>query len=369
MIDFSVAIRTYNRAEGLPRLFAALRSQKNTQPFRWEIVIVDNNSTDDTAQLIEQLAPTMPVPVRYQMERRQGASFARQAAILEAQGPLIGFLDDDNIPAADWVSRAYAFGQAHPKAAAFGSQIHGSFEVAPPPNFERIAGFFPVVERSHDVCFTAGKRRLSNHVPPGAGLVIRKWAWLEHVPFDLKLKGPIGNTLHKKGEDTEALLHLKKAGWEIWFHAQLHIVHLIGQERLTPAYLKRFFQGIGYSRYTIRMITCQPALRLPMTLLHMLNDCRRLLGHCLTHLGQRSLVAYCEYTLLRSSLVSPLVTLKERLLSRSKTQPAAERQKAERQKAERQKAEHHKAERYKTVKQGIKTSKTGEPAKSLTPLS
>lgn len=360
MIDFSVAIRTYNRAERLPRLFAALRSQENTRSFRWEIVIVDNNSTDDTARLIEQLVPTMPVPVRYQMECRQGASFARQTAILEAQGPLIGFLDDDNIPAADWVARAYAFGQAHPRAAAFGSQIHGSFEVTPPPNFERIAGFFPVVERSHDVCFTAGRRRLSNHVPPGAGLVIRKWAWLEHVPFDLKLKGPIGNTLHKKGEDTEALLHLKKAGWEIWFHAQLHIVHLIDEERMTPAYLKRFFQGVGYSRYTIRMINCHPVLRLPMTLLHVLNDCRKLLSHRLKYLGRHSLVSYCEYTLLRSSLVSPLVNLKEKLLSISETQPAAERHKIA----------SHKTASHKTGKKGTETTaEAEEPAKSLTPLS
>ena len=146
VINFSVAIRTYNRAERLPRLFAALRSQANTQSFRWEIVIVDNNSTDHTAQLIEQLAPTMPVPVRYQMERRQGASFARQAAVLEAQGPLIGFLDDDNIPAADWVQQAYEFGQAHPKAAAFGSQIHGDFEVPPPKDFRKIQGFLAIKE-------------------------------------------------------------------------------------------------------------------------------------------------------------------------------------------------------------------------------
>lgn len=315
-MDFSVAIRTYNRAARLPGLFAALRSQTfagigqhSASAFSWEVVVVDNNSTDGTAALVRQLAPTLPVPVRYVLEPRQGASFARQRAVAESRGRFIGFLDDDNLPAADWVWAAYRFGLDHPRAAAFGSQIHGSYEVPPPAGFERIAPFLPVVERSHDVCFTAGKRRLSNLVPPGAGLVVRRDFWLQSVPSSLILKGPIASALMAKGEDTEALLHLKKAGWEIWFHAQMHIFHLIPQERLERSYLVRFFQGIGRSRYTTRTVAYQPWLRWPMVLLHGLNDLRKLLTHWLSRPAAEDLAAACERALLSSSLLSPLTQL------------------------------------------------------------
>lgn len=319
MVDFSVAIRTYNRAHRLPKLFQALRSQIKTNALTWEVVVVDNNSTDDTAVVIAQLASTLPVPVRYVFEPVQGASFARLRAIHETKGALIGFLDDDNLPASDWVRTAYDFGVRHPRAAAFGSQIHGRFEGPPPARFERIAAFLPVVERDHDVCFTAGQRRLSNLVPPGAGLVIRAQAWLTDVPAQLKLKGPVAGSLADKGEDVEALLHLKKAGWDIWFHAQLHIEHLIGPERLDRRYLVPFFQGIGRSRHLTRMVAYRPALRLPMTLLHFVNDARKLLLYRLRHRQltfrprrpfdmECDVVTLCEWTLLRSSLFSPVTS-------------------------------------------------------------
>lgn len=333
MVDFSVAIRTYNRAQRLPELLSALRSQVGTADFAWEVVIVDNNSTDNTAEAIAKLAPTLPVPVRYILEPIQGASFARSRAIAEAKGTFIGFLDDDNLPALNWVSTAYKFGQQHPHAAAFGSQVHARFEVTPPARFERIAAFFPVVERDHDVCFTAGRRRLSNLVPPGAGLVIRKQAWLAHVPTQLTLKGPVAKQLTEKGEDVEALLHLKKAGWEIWFHSQLHIDHFLGPERLEREYLIAFFRGIGRSRYFTRMVACPPIYRLPMTLLHFVNDARKLLMYRLQHWsfffnqrhlepsewGQSDLVALCEWTLLCSSLWSPVTGLFQHTGSRRQT--------------------------------------------------
>ena len=315
MVDFSVAIRTYNRAHRLPRLFQALRSQIRTSGLTWEVVVVNNNSTDDTAVVIEQLASTLPVPVRYVFEPVQGASFARLRAIEEAKGALIGFLYDDNLPAPDWVRTAYDFGVRHPRAAAFGSQIHGRFEGTPPARFDRIAAFLPVVERDHDVCFTTGQRRLSNLVPPGAGLVIRAQAWLADVPAKLKLKGPVAGSLADKGEDVEALLHLKKAGWDIWFHAQLHIEHLIGPERLDRRYLVPFFRGIGRSRHLTRMVAYRPALRLPMTLVHFANDARKLLLYRFRHRQltfrprrQCDVVTLCEWTMLRSSLFSPVTS-------------------------------------------------------------
>ena len=100
MVDLTVAIRTYNGEKRLPAVLDKLRSQVDTESFSWEIAIVDNNSTDNTAKIIQQYQSNwLPSsPINYYLETKQGASFARQRVIQESRGTLIGFLDDDNVP-------------------------------------------------------------------------------------------------------------------------------------------------------------------------------------------------------------------------------------------------------------------------------
>ena len=318
MKDFSVAIRTYNGAARLPAVLEGLRRQINTEHLSWEIVIVDNNSTDSTRHLIEHYQQTgVGCPLRYVFEPQQGASFARQRAISAAKGRWIGFLDDDNIPANDWVSAAYQFGLEHPYAAAVGSQIHPCYEVPPPDNFERIASFIPIIERDEAVCFTAGWRAMSNLVPPGAGLAIRRDAWQQHVPTALTLKGPVGASLNNKGEDVESLLHLKKAGWEIWFNPDMHIEHQIPRHRFERQYLLDFFWGIGLSKSTTRMVPYPRWQRPFMTGLYLLNDLKKTVRHIVRYRQNvhRDLVAACELQLLLSSLWGPFYSWKQRLIS------------------------------------------------------
>ena len=318
MRDLSVAIRTYNGAERLPALLEGLCNQVATDSLNWEIIVVDNNSTDGTRQLIERYQRrNIGCPLRYVFEPRQGASFARQRAIVEAQGTWIGFLDDDNVPANNWVCSAHRFGLSHPQAAAFGSQIHARYEVSPPQGFERIAAFFPIVEREEVICFTTGWRAMSNLVPPGAGLVIRKSAWQQHVPQELVLKGPVGSALSEKGEDVESLLHLKKAGWEIWFNPDMHIEHRIPRRRFERQYLLDFFWGIGLSKYTTRMVPYQRWQRPFMVGLYLLNDTQKIIRHVIRHRQnvRRDLVAACEFQLLLSSLWGPFYRWQQRLFS------------------------------------------------------
>ncbi|HEY9302257.1 MAG TPA: glycosyltransferase, partial [Phormidium sp.] len=134
MPDFTVAIPTYNGEHRLPEVLEKLRecggyvarSQLSSENFSWEILVVDNNSTDNTKKVVEDYQKTwlQNYPLRYCQEKQQGAGFARQRAIKEAKSDLIGFLDDDNLPAENWVFAAYDFSQKHPKVGAFGSQIH-----------------------------------------------------------------------------------------------------------------------------------------------------------------------------------------------------------------------------------------------------
>lgn len=158
-----------------------LYAQQGTEKFGWEIIVVDNNSSDQTKETVEYYQSVWrgSVPLRYCFESKQGLAFARQRAVEEARGELIGFLDDDNLPEPNWVAEAFSFAQNQPKAGAYGSYIVGEFETKPPENFERIASLLALTNRGDKALFYyPGKKVL----PPGAGLVVKKQAWLENVP-------------------------------------------------------------------------------------------------------------------------------------------------------------------------------------------
>ncbi|MCU0566206.1 MAG: hormogonium polysaccharide biosynthesis glycosyltransferase HpsE [Oculatellaceae cyanobacterium Prado106] len=326
MTDFTVSIRTYNGEQRLPAVLDQLRSQANLQGIDWEIVIVDNNSSDRTAEVVQQYQANWQVdgkeicPLRYCFEGRQGAAIARRRLIEEAQGTFIGFLDDDNVPDLHWVATAYAFGLAHPQAGAFGGQIHGDFEVPPPRDFGKIAPYLAVIERKQTFCYnrdvdgTPARKVL----PPGAGLVVRRQVWLDCVPEEQKLQGPIGNSLTAKGEDMEALLYISQAGWEIWNHAELHMMHQMPKWRFEREYLLRLCQGVGLGKYPLRMLGYMSWQKPFVVWFYWLNDGQKLIRLYLKTYAQlkTDVVAACELQVLKYSVVSPFYHWRGMLLEK-----------------------------------------------------
>jgi glycosyltransferase involved in cell wall biosynthesis len=322
-IDFTVAIPTYNGASRLPKLLEKLRSQVNTEHLSWEIIVVDNNSTDDTAKVVQDYQSSWieSVPLKYFLEPEQGAAFARLRAVREARGELIGFLDDDNLPAPDWVAAGSSFFQTHPKAGAVGGQIHGDFEVKPPENFEKIQRFLVIREHGpHPHLFEPDNLRL----PPAASLVVRKQAWCESVPTRPVLRGRVGGSM-LGGEDYEPLLYMHKAGWEIWYNPALHTYHQIPRHRLEREYLLSISRACGLATCQLRLInatTWQKPIVIARTLL---GNLRRVLLHFIRYRGQlkTDLIAACEFAFFFGSLVSPFYVLNKsvsaKLLARDKT--------------------------------------------------
>ncbi len=303
-VDFTVAIPTYNGERRLPELLERLRSQLHTENFTWEIIVVDNNSTDNTAKIVQsyQSSWQCPYPLKYCFETQQGAAYARKRAVKEAKGTLIGFLDDDNYPAPNWVAAAYAFAQKHPKAGAYASQIHPDWEVQPPENFQRLAPFLAITERGNLPLRYEPEKKV---LPPSAGLVIRRQAWLS-VPSQPILTGRTkGNML--TGEDLEMLSYIQQAGWEIWYNPEMEISHKIPHWRLQREYLIPFFRGIGLSRYVTRMLSVKPAARPVTFFAYMINDLRKIAFHLLKYRFhvKSDLVAACEMELFVNSLISP----------------------------------------------------------------
>ncbi|MBW4605919.1 MAG: hormogonium polysaccharide biosynthesis glycosyltransferase HpsE [Hassallia sp. WJT32-NPBG1] len=304
-LDFTVAIPTYNGESRLPELLERLRNQLYTNQLSWEIIVVDNNSTDNTATVVQAYQENWqcPYPLKYCFEPQQGAAYARKRAVEEAKGRLIGFLDDDNYPVLDWVVKAYDFGQNYPHAGAYGSQIHPEWEVEPPENFQRIAPFLAITERGDLPLQYDIRKKL---LPPSAGLVVRRQAWLESVPNQPILTGRVSGKM-LTGEDLEMLSYIQKSGWQIWYVPDMKIYHKIPRWRLQREYLIPFFRGIGLSRYVTRMVNIKPITRPIAFLAYMINDLRKIILHLLRYRRKvnSDLVTACEMQLLLSSLISP----------------------------------------------------------------
>ncbi|MEB3831299.1 hormogonium polysaccharide biosynthesis glycosyltransferase HpsE [Phormidium sp. CCY1219] len=316
MLDFTVAIPTYNGASRLPQVLEKLQQQRGTEEIAWEVLVIDNNSTDDTAKVVQLLQDNWPhpYPLRYCFEAQQGLAFARQRAIAEAQGSWIGFLDDDNLAASDWVAAACSFVKDYPKAGAISGQIHASFEAAPPENFKQIEAFLAIREHG-PTPFQFEPENL--RLPPGAGLVVRKQAWVQSVPSRLALQGRVGKAA-VAGEDYEVLLYMHKAGWEIWYNPAMHIEHRIPRSRLEREYLLPLARGIGLATCQLRMINAKTWQKPLIWLRTLLGNLRRVMRHWLHYRGrvETELIPAFEMAFYWGSLMSPFFYIKRTMQMR-----------------------------------------------------
>jgi glycosyltransferase involved in cell wall biosynthesis len=321
-VDFTVAIPTYNGESRLPQMLERLRSQIKVEHLNWEVIVVDNNSQDETAKIVREYQATWSRSwsLKYCLEAERGTAFARARAVREAKSEWVGLLDDDNLPAPDWVAAAHTFGTDHPRAGAYASQIHGEFEVEPPANFERIAPFLGITERGAQAhLYEPDKLKL----PPGAGLVVRKQAWCEAVPERPLLKGRLGKSL-VGGEDLEPLLHIHKAGWEIWYNPSMETYHQIPSWRLEKDYLIALSRGVGLNSCCLRMIDTPFWQRQNVLARTFFGSLRRVLVHLVQYRKATSatgevqstksdLVAACELAFYWGYLLSPLYFFKTSL--------------------------------------------------------
>lgn len=243
-MDLTVAVCGHNAERRLPLCLEAICGQRIESDTTWDVMVVDNASTDATAEVARSYASRLG---RGQLsvvrEDRRGLIFARERAAREARGDLIAFVDDDNLIAEDFVEQAVAFFRLKGKCGLAGGRIEPVFEVegSRPADFE---------ERFADAlaCRDRGEveRRLvppGDDPPPGAGLVGRRKVFRASLlGVGCMLTGRSGKRL-TSGEDTEIGLIAHRLGWELWHAPALRLKHVMPPGRLTQAYLDRIVAG------------------------------------------------------------------------------------------------------------------------------
>jgi len=243
-LGVSVVICTYNGAARLPQTLAHLAAQENTDAIAWEVLVVDNASTDDIAEVAHRCWPAYaPAPLRIVREPRLGTAHARRRGLMDARYEIVSFVDDDNWMAANWLGLSYEIMSHEPGLGALGSINYPACEIEPPSWFERF--------RANYTVYTEEDLAASGGAPWGlysAGMSIRKTAWLQLVRdgFDFGVCGAVGAELGR-GEDSELTFALREAGWKLRIEPQLRFEHFIPARRLNWAYLRKLSRDSAVS--------------------------------------------------------------------------------------------------------------------------
>lgn len=122
-MEFTVIVCTYRRAANLPVCLGQLARQRGVESRQWEVLVVDNNSPDDTRQVVERLAAELPIRVRYAFEPEQGLNYARNHGVRASQSTYFCFVDDDILVSEDWLAALFKAFERN-DADAVGGRIH-----------------------------------------------------------------------------------------------------------------------------------------------------------------------------------------------------------------------------------------------------
>ncbi|HZP59399.1 MAG TPA: glycosyltransferase [Opitutaceae bacterium] len=241
-LRLTVAICTYNRA-GLLRQTLAGIARQNFPHDRFEVLVVDNNSTDDTRGAVAGFAAASPAP-RHILETRQGLDHARNRAIAEARGEIIVFADDDILVEPDWLTRLNAPFAADTtrRIGAVGGEVVPVFPDGLPPW---------VAEWHAPLGFRSDAGPLPpSQSPMGANFAFPRWVFERHGLFHTTLDRSGKNLFG--GGDTEMIRRLRAAGLEIWFAPAARVLHQMPASRTTFRYATRHAFDSARSRVVER---------------------------------------------------------------------------------------------------------------------
>jgi glycosyltransferase involved in cell wall biosynthesis len=102
-MKITVILCTYNRCRSLAKALESVAAQTFSKSVEWEVVVVDNNSRDQTREVVAELNHRHPGRFRYLLEQRSGKSYALNAGITEARGDILAFMDDDVTVEPTWL--------------------------------------------------------------------------------------------------------------------------------------------------------------------------------------------------------------------------------------------------------------------------
>jgi glycosyltransferase involved in cell wall biosynthesis len=243
----SVVVCCYNSGEVIVPTIKALSRQEVPPDIEYEVILVDNNCTDNTVQLSKDTWKNPSFPLRIVKEKEPGLIYARKTGVKSARYDILLFVDDDNILNPDWVTKLYHLYQEMPKVAIIGGYNQALIQGNKPSWFDRFENVYACGPRDD-------KPGLNPQFLFGAGLSFRtriiKSVLFSDLP--LFLVGRTKNTLIR-GEDTEMSLRCLLLGWDSYYDSSLRLQHNLLSKRVNWNYVCQAKKGGGTARVVLKM--------------------------------------------------------------------------------------------------------------------
>jgi len=240
-MNVSVILSTYNRAASLGVTLDTFSRLTVPANLRWELLVVDNNSTDSTREVIHRFAEASNLPARYVFEKRQGRSAAMNTGIGESKGEIIAFTDDDVLLHPDWLWQLKMVFEQFDCAAVAGRVV--PLWNQPKPEWLEMEGQQAIVN------FEPGDEFKEVPFPLGANSAFRRDVFHRHGLFRLDL-GVSGSKHTITCEDTEFGMRLAKAGEKVIYCPTAIIYHPVDSKRATKEYFLswHYYDGVSLTR-------------------------------------------------------------------------------------------------------------------------
>jgi glycosyltransferase involved in cell wall biosynthesis len=237
--EVTVVLSTYNRA---PMLRDALKQfvVQTMPPAAWELLVVDNNSSDDTRGVVQRFLQDCPISARYLFEPRQGLSHARNTGIDAARAGIVAFTDDDVRVSPSWVSVIRDGFAKWPDVECLGGRTLPVWPFAPPRWLTRRHWIGPLALQDHGD--TARVIDAARVCLAGANFAFRKRVFDKIGRFSADFP---------RAQDTELMLRMYRAGGRAMYVPDMLVHAPIDPERMTKAYHRRWHTNIGL--YNARM--------------------------------------------------------------------------------------------------------------------
>lgn len=229
-MDVTVILCTYNRSRSLAKALASIAAQVLPNTVEWEVLVVDNNSRDDTPAVVADFHRGYPNRFRYLFEPQPGKSHALNAGIYEAYGNILAFTDDDVIVEPSWLENLTA-ALRNGYWAGVGGRILPQWNGTLPKWLPRSGQYALAPLAAFDLGLQPAPLR---EAPFGANMAYRKAVLEKYGGFRTDLGPRPGSEI--RNEDTEFGLRLLAAGEKLYYEPAALIYHAAPRHRIQKQY-------------------------------------------------------------------------------------------------------------------------------------
>ncbi len=235
----SAVICSYNRARFILKAVESIFNQDFNKELL-EVIVVDNNSTDNTIELLTEYKAQHPdYHFSYYIEKNQGVSYTRNRCAQEAKGEIVAYLDDDSIAQPGWLTSITNFFDQHPDTYSTGGKITPYFLTGVPEWYSRyFSGLVGNFDQGKDV-----KRFTGSRYPCGANMAFRKKIFEEIGYFNTDLGRKGAGLL--ANEEKDIYLRILDYGKKVYYLPYVEVLHAVESNKFDKNYVRRHSMGIG----------------------------------------------------------------------------------------------------------------------------